>query len=69
MKIAAMLFYNSNVHALGLDTAQGLLLTESFYWDLNDRTRAFDGPHQGQDAEPVAQHGPGRRLRRARCTT
>ena len=41
MKIAAMLFYNSNVHALGLDTAQGLLLTESFYWDLNDRTRAF----------------------------
>jgi branched-chain amino acid transport system substrate-binding protein len=41
MKIAAMLFYNSNVHALGLDAAQGLLLTESFYWDLNDRTRAF----------------------------
>jgi len=41
MKIAAMLFYNSNVHALGLDTAQGLLLTESYYWDLNDRTRAF----------------------------
>ncbi len=41
MKIAAMLFYNSNVHALGLDTAQGLLLTESYYWDLNDRTRKF----------------------------
>ena len=41
MKIAAMLFYNSNVHALGLETAQGLLLTESYYWDLNDRTRAF----------------------------
>ena len=41
MKVAAMLFYNSNVHALGLETAQGLLLTESFYWDLNDRTRAF----------------------------
>ena len=41
MKIAAMLFYSSNVHALGLETAQGLLLTESYYWDLNDRTRAF----------------------------
>jgi branched-chain amino acid transport system substrate-binding protein len=41
MKIAAMLFYASNVHALGLETAQGLLLTESYYWDLNDRTRAF----------------------------
>ena len=42
MKIAAMLFYNSNVHALGLETAQGLLLTESYYWNLNDRTRAFE---------------------------
>jgi branched-chain amino acid transport system substrate-binding protein len=41
MKIAAMLMYNSNVHALGLETAQGLRLTESFYWDLNPRTRAF----------------------------
>ena len=41
MKIAAMLMYNSNVHALSLETAQGLLLTESFYWDLNDRTRAW----------------------------
>jgi branched-chain amino acid transport system substrate-binding protein len=41
MKIAAMLMYNSNVHALGLDVAQGLLMTESFYWDLNDRTRAW----------------------------
>jgi branched-chain amino acid transport system substrate-binding protein len=41
MRVAAMLMYNSNVHALGLQTAQGLLLTETFYWDLNDRTRAF----------------------------
>jgi len=41
MKIAAMLMYNSNVHALGLETAQGLLMTEAFYWDLNDRTRAW----------------------------
>jgi branched-chain amino acid transport system substrate-binding protein len=42
MKVAAMLMYNSNVHALGLEAAQGLLLTESYYWDLNDRTRAFN---------------------------
>ena len=42
MKVAGMLMYSSNVHALGLDTAQGLLLTESYYWDLNDRTRAFN---------------------------
>jgi branched-chain amino acid transport system substrate-binding protein len=41
MRIAAMLMFITDVHALGLDVAQGLTLTESFYWDLNDRTRAF----------------------------
>ena len=29
------------VHGLGLEAAQGLVLTESYYWDLNDRTREF----------------------------
>ena len=41
MKIAALLMFITDVHALGLDVAKGLILTESFYWDLNDRTRAF----------------------------
>ena len=41
MKVAALLMYLSDVHGLGLETAQGLYMTESFYWDLNDRTRAF----------------------------
>ena len=41
MKIAALLMYVTDVHALGLQAAQGLTLTETFYWDLNDRTRAF----------------------------
>ena len=41
MKIAAMLMFISDVNGLGLQTAQGLVLTESFYWDLNERTRAF----------------------------
>ncbi|MBN8873107.1 MAG: ABC transporter substrate-binding protein [Rhodospirillales bacterium] len=41
MKLAAMLMFITDVHALGLDVAQGLNLTESFYWNLNDRTRAF----------------------------
>ena len=39
-KLAALLMFLSYVHALGLKAAQGLVLTESFYWDLNDRTRA-----------------------------
>jgi branched-chain amino acid transport system substrate-binding protein len=31
----------TDVHALGLNTAQGLMFTETFYWDLNDATRAW----------------------------
>jgi branched-chain amino acid transport system substrate-binding protein len=31
----------TDVHSLGLKTAQGLTLTTAFYWDLNDKTRAF----------------------------
>ncbi len=40
-RLAAMLAFIQVIKAVGLETAQGLLLTESFYWDLNDRTRAF----------------------------
>jgi branched-chain amino acid transport system substrate-binding protein len=40
-KLASMLMFLPDVHALGLQTAQGLVCTETFYWDLNDRTRAF----------------------------
>jgi len=41
MRLVGLLMSLTEVHALGLQAAQGLLLTESFYWDLNDRTRAF----------------------------
>ncbi|MBV8401206.1 MAG: ABC transporter substrate-binding protein [Acetobacteraceae bacterium] len=41
MKMATLLLFINDVHSMGLDVAQGLFLTESFYWDLNDRTRAF----------------------------
>nr|WP_246088826.1 ABC transporter substrate-binding protein [Phreatobacter stygius] len=40
-KLAGLLIFITDVHALGLQTAQGLVLTESFYWDLNDGTRAW----------------------------
>ncbi|HEX3178760.1 MAG TPA: ABC transporter substrate-binding protein [Methylomirabilota bacterium] len=39
--LAGLLVFITDVHALGLDKAQGLILTETFYWDSNDRTRAF----------------------------
>jgi branched-chain amino acid transport system substrate-binding protein len=40
-KLAGLLVFITDVHALGLQTAQGLVLTEAFYWDLNDQTRAW----------------------------
>ena len=40
-KLAALLLFISDVNALGLDVAQGLQFTETFYWDLDDGTRAF----------------------------
>jgi branched-chain amino acid transport system substrate-binding protein len=40
-RLAALLGEVNVVHGIGLETAQGLLITESFYWDMNDRTRAF----------------------------
>jgi len=39
--LAGLLVFISDVHGLGLNTAQGLIFTESFYWDLNDGTRAW----------------------------
>ena len=39
--IAGLLVFITDVHSLGLDVAQGLVLTESFYWDLNDQTREW----------------------------
>ncbi|GGC73183.1 ABC transporter substrate-binding protein [Chelatococcus reniformis] len=40
-KLAAMVMFISDVHSLGLKTAQGLVVTEAFYWDKDDKTRAF----------------------------
>jgi branched-chain amino acid transport system substrate-binding protein len=56
--LAGLLIFITDVHALGLETAQGLVLTESFYWDLNDDTRAwserFAEAHGG--AKPTMVH-------------
>jgi branched-chain amino acid transport system substrate-binding protein len=54
MKVAGLLMSFMEVHSLGLATAQGLLMTEPFYWDLNDRTRAF--------AERVRPRMPGQAM-------
>jgi branched-chain amino acid transport system substrate-binding protein len=39
--LAGLLVFITDVHGLGLNTAQGLILTEAWYWDLNDASRAW----------------------------
>jgi branched-chain amino acid transport system substrate-binding protein len=45
---AALLFYIGDVQALGLKVAQGLVLTETFYWDMTDTTRAWSKRWQAE---------------------
>jgi branched-chain amino acid transport system substrate-binding protein len=40
-RLAGLLLYITDIHALGLETAQGLLLTDAFYWDYSDETRKW----------------------------
>jgi branched-chain amino acid transport system substrate-binding protein len=39
--MSPLLAFVTDIDSVGLETAQGLLLTEAWYWDLNDETRAF----------------------------
>ena len=41
MRLAGLLLFLTDVHSLGLEVAQGIVLTDAFYWDMNDRARAF----------------------------
>lgn len=47
--LAALLAFITDVHALGLKTAQGLIMTEAWYWDLNDANREFAKKFQAQN--------------------
>jgi branched-chain amino acid transport system substrate-binding protein len=47
--LAALLAFITDVHALGLQTAQGLIMTEAWYWDLNDANREFTKKFAPQD--------------------
>ncbi|WP_439572052.1 ABC transporter substrate-binding protein [Phreatobacter sp.] len=54
-RLASMICFITDIQAMGLPVAKGLALTETFYWDLNDRTRAFTNrvrPKLGAGAIP-----------------
>jgi branched-chain amino acid transport system substrate-binding protein len=48
-RMAGLLVFLTDVQAMGLQTAQGLLLTEAFYWDMNDATRAWSKRFAARD--------------------
>jgi branched-chain amino acid transport system substrate-binding protein len=41
IRLVGLALYLSDIHSLGIQTAQGMYLSEPYYWDLNDQTRAF----------------------------
>jgi len=53
-KLAALLTFITDVHAIGLDIAQGLNLTDTFYWDMNDSTRAWTARYQPRTKNKAA---------------
>jgi branched-chain amino acid transport system substrate-binding protein len=61
-KMAALLLFETDIDAIGLKTAQGILYTGAFYWDLNDATRTWTrrfldkAKEVGRDKYPVMNH-------------
>ncbi|WP_238193311.1 ABC transporter substrate-binding protein [Methylobacterium frigidaeris] len=51
-KMAGLLVLLTDIHAVGLKEAQGLLFTEAFYWDQNEETRAFSKRFQARHGKP-----------------
>jgi branched-chain amino acid transport system substrate-binding protein len=58
-KLAGMLLFITDVHSLGLNVAQGLNFTETFYWDMNDQTRAFTKRFNERYKKSPPTHGAG----------
>jgi branched-chain amino acid transport system substrate-binding protein len=58
MRLAGLLLFLTDVHSLGLDVAQEIAFTDSFYWDMNPRARAFSDRFiaQFKDARPTMVH-------------
>ena len=55
--LAALLMLFTDVHAVGLNTAQGLYLTEAWYWDLNPETRAWSAKYEARmKKKPNSNH-------------
>ena len=60
MRLAGLLLFLTDIHSLGLDVAQGIVLSDTFYWDMNDRARAFSdrySPKNGGARPTMVQAG------------
>jgi branched-chain amino acid transport system substrate-binding protein len=55
--LAGLLLFISDIHALGLEAAKGLVLTTGFYWDMDDQTRAWSAKYeQKMNSKPTMVH-------------
>ena len=62
-RVAALLLQFPDTHALGLEAAQGLTASETFFWDLDDATRAWTKRLVARNSREAAEHDPCRDLR------
>ena len=60
--LAGLLVFLTDIHALGLQTAQGLIFTETFYWDLDDASRVRQALSRAGAAQRLSDDDPRRRL-------
>jgi branched-chain amino acid transport system substrate-binding protein len=58
-RLVAFLMFVNDVHAIGLEAAQGLLLMEAFYWDMDEQTRAFSRRFQERMGRPPSTNQAG----------
>lgn len=58
-RLVAFLMFVNDVHAIGLQAAQGLLLMEAFYWDMDEQTRAFSRRFQERMGRPPSTNHAG----------
>ncbi len=62
MTVAPLLMFLQDAHSLGPEMTGGLVTTESFYWDLNDRTLCLHQARAAEDAEQLPEPGACQRV-------
>jgi hypothetical protein len=62
MTIVSLLSYDTDIRVTGLEAGQGLMATQTYYWESLRAHARFQQPHPAEDRRPLAEHGKRRPL-------